>query len=120
MSFEVLLNELVSRVEGAEGAIILDVDGEAVQWSSGNASERLRLRAAYVAVAFRSCREALKNLNLGAIEHLIIKYEGAGFILQELDSGCFVVVELSPRANLSQALYRMQPSVLDLRREITA
>jgi len=46
---DTLLNELVSSVEGATGAIIVAVDGEAVGWGVSSFSERLRLRGAYAA-----------------------------------------------------------------------
>jgi predicted regulator of Ras-like GTPase activity (Roadblock/LC7/MglB family) len=116
--FQALLKKLVSKVEGAEGAIFLDREGEAVQWHARSDAERLRLRAAYLAVVLRCCRASADALALGRIRYLLIDYEGARLVAEEVEGGYFVVIELSNSANLGQALYRMGPAVEDLRREI--
>jgi predicted regulator of Ras-like GTPase activity (Roadblock/LC7/MglB family) len=118
--FKALLKELVSSVEGATGAIFLASDGEAVQWYSGDGGERLQLRGAYITVALQGCRGAADRLTLGGIRHLILEYDGASFIVQELDRGYCVVLELDSSANIGQAIYRIQPVVARLRRETGA
>jgi predicted regulator of Ras-like GTPase activity (Roadblock/LC7/MglB family) len=118
--FEVILQELVSSVEGATGAILLDADGEAVRWYTLGSSERLRLRAAYIAVAVQSCRTSSARLRIGPINHLIIQYDGASFLVKELEEGYFFALELNSSANLGQALNRIQPAVASLRQEMAA
>ena len=120
MSFQAILKNLVSSVEGAEGAIFLDVDGEAVQWYAKGDAERLKLRAAYTAVIVQSCRAVSKSTDLGQMLHLMLEYESARLLVQEVESGYFVVLELSTTANLGQALYRMQPAIARLRRAVAA
>jgi predicted regulator of Ras-like GTPase activity (Roadblock/LC7/MglB family) len=116
--FKTLLKELVSSVEGATGAIFLASDGEAVQWYSNDDGERLQLRGAYITVALRGCRALADRLTPGSIRHLVLEYDSATFIVQELDRGYFVVLELDSSANIGQALYRTQPVVAHLCREI--
>lgn len=118
--FQAILKDLVSSVEGAEGAIFLDADGEAVQWCARGDVERLKLRAAYVAVMVQSCRAASASSKLGHMLYLMLEYEGARLIVQEIESGYFVVLELKSTANLGQALHRIQPAVTRLRREVAA
>jgi predicted regulator of Ras-like GTPase activity (Roadblock/LC7/MglB family) len=118
--FKTLLKELVSSVEGATGAIFLASDGEAVQWYSDDDGERLRLRGAYITVALQECRALAARLTLGGVRYLVLEYESASFIVQELDRGYFVVLELESSANIGQALFRTQPVVALLRREIAA
>lgn len=118
--FKALLKELVLSVEGATGAIFLASDGEPVQWYSEDGGERLQLRSAYIMVALQSCRTFADHLMLGDIHRLVVEYEGASFIVQELDRGYFVLLELRPSANIGQAVYRIQPVVARLRREIAA
>ncbi|HXG93264.1 MAG TPA: roadblock/LC7 domain-containing protein [Blastocatellia bacterium] len=120
MPFRALLNELVSSVEGATGAMVLEGDGEAVQWYALNDEERLRLRAAYIAVTMQQSRALTGRMNLGEIKCLILQYDGASFITEELDGAYFLLLELSPSANIGQALHRIRPAVATLRRAIAA
>ena len=46
--FTNLLERLVSNIQGADGALVLESDGEAVQWYCPGGAELLRLRCAYL------------------------------------------------------------------------
>ena len=120
MSFKPVLQELVTEVEGAEGAIFLEVDGEAVEWYAPDNGDRLRLRAAYVAVVLQASRALAKHLDIGTARHMLLAYDGAKFIIEELESGYFLALEVNVSTNIAQARYRMQPVVESLRREILA
>ncbi|MCI0487699.1 MAG: roadblock/LC7 domain-containing protein [Blastocatellia bacterium] len=120
MPFRALLKELVLSVDGANGAIILDAEGEAVQWWGRDEIERLHLRAAYVIVMIQTCRATTSSLELGDLCYMVIEYEGARFVVEELESECFIVLEMDPSANIGQAIHRIQPAVENLRREIAA
>lgn len=120
MPFQAILKDLVSSVEGAEGAIFLDGEGEAVQWYAKDNGDRLRLRAAYIAVAVQACRAISTGLKLGAMRHLTIEYERARLLIQEIESDYFIVIELNTSANLGQAFYRIQPTLERIRRLLAA
>ena len=92
-------------------------DGEAVEWGTSGQSERLRLRSAYVAVVMQTFRAASGRAGLGRLHHLVVEYQGATMIAQEIDEDCSVIVELKPNASVSRAVYRMQSSVALLRKE---
>lgn len=115
-----MMEELVESVEGAQGAIFLDKDGEAVQWYPEVDDNRLCLRGAYMAVVVQSCRRSVEKLGLGKIRHLLFEYEDARFVIEEVDEAYFVLLELSSSANLGQALERIQMTVAKVREEITA
>jgi len=114
-----LLNELVSSVDGATGAIIVAADGEAVQWGAAEGSERLRLRGAYVAFVMQTFRAAAARAGLGRLHHLVVEYNGATVIAQKIDDDCSVVLELKANASVGRAVYRMQTVAARLRDEIT-
>ncbi|HEU4388033.1 MAG TPA: hypothetical protein VFV34_09570 [Blastocatellia bacterium] len=118
--FEATLKKLVVDTDGADGAIFLDAEGEAVQWYARTDADLLRLRAAYLAVALQSCRMSVTRLGLGRIFHLVIEYRSAWYVIQELTRDYFLVLQMDPSANLAQALERIEPIVADLRREIAA
>jgi predicted regulator of Ras-like GTPase activity (Roadblock/LC7/MglB family) len=118
LQFLDILVDLVQSVEGASGAIFLDGDGEAVQWYPPLDADRLRLRAAYLAVVVKAFRLSSEKLRLGAIRALVVQYEGAQFVIEEIEGGYFLVLEMSPSANIAQGIGRIAPTVSSLRREI--
>ncbi|HLG14800.1 MAG TPA: roadblock/LC7 domain-containing protein [Blastocatellia bacterium] len=120
MPFKALLMELVSAVEGAEGAIFMDAEGEAVQWHARGDAERLRLRAAYIAVVLQTARASVRRLELGSIGHLVVEYEGARFVVSELGRDYLLLLELNKSSNVAEALFRIQPAAARLRQEVAA
>lgn len=120
MPFKALLKELVTSVQGASGAILLEADGEAVQWYTDAEVERLRLRAAYIALVLQGCRASTKHANLGDTGCTILQYDGASFLGQQIERDYFLVIELDSSANVGQAIHRIQPAVASIRRELTA
>ncbi|HKP86397.1 MAG TPA: roadblock/LC7 domain-containing protein [Blastocatellia bacterium] len=120
MPFKALLKELVASAQGASGAILLEADGEAVQWYAEREEDRLRLRAAYVVMVLESCRSVAARADLGNMGCTILQYDGASFVGQEVEGGYFLVLELDPSANVGQALYRLQPTMDKLRRVLEA
>ncbi len=120
MGFESILKDVVAGVDGATGAIFLDNGGEAVQWYARGDSERLKLRAAYLAVLVQTCRSCCARLNLGSISQTILEYEGAWLITEEIDASYFVMLELANSANLAKALSRLSIATASLRQEIAA
>lgn len=120
MSIETVLSDLVTDVDGATGAIILAADGEAVQWHATTDDEQLRLRGAYVAVAVQSYRESIARSELGAMRGLVLEYDGASFVAQDIDSDCFVAIELTASANIGEAMFRLGPAATKLRNELIA
>lgn len=120
MSIDSLLKKLVAQVEGATGAIVLEADGEAVQWYTIADSDRLRLRSAYVAVVVKASQAAASRSALGELKSLLFKYDSCCLLVREIESDCFVVLELGPSANIGQALFRLEPIIRELRGEIAA
>lgn len=118
MSIDSLLKKLVAQVKGATGAIVLEADGEAVQWHTTTDSDRLRLRSAYVAVVLKASQAPASREALGDLRSLLLKYDCSCLVAREIESDCFVVLELGPSANIGQALFHLDPIVKELRGEI--
>jgi predicted regulator of Ras-like GTPase activity (Roadblock/LC7/MglB family) len=118
--FTNLLKQLVSSVEGATGALMLESDGEAVQWYSRTEGERLRLRSAYLATVLKSCRAAMEGMNFGRLGHLVLNYDGASFVIQELSPGYYLVLEMSPFTNVAEGIHNLKQALTELLREFEA
>jgi predicted regulator of Ras-like GTPase activity (Roadblock/LC7/MglB family) len=116
--FRTILRELVRAVDGAEGAIVVDAEGEAVRWFPENTSDRLLLRAAYVALSAESCRASLEKLRLKKTEPIVLGYQGASFVADDLGGGYSLILELNASANLAQAMDKIKDSAKILREEI--
>jgi predicted regulator of Ras-like GTPase activity (Roadblock/LC7/MglB family) len=113
--FKAVLGELVSSVRDATSAIVLEADGEAVQWHTLGSEEMLRLRCAYIAVVMQSLRASASRLGLGRSGCFVLEYDGATFVIGELDESYFVALELGPAANVGLAIHRIRPAVARLR-----
>ncbi|MFY9607210.1 MAG: roadblock/LC7 domain-containing protein [Blastocatellia bacterium] len=120
MPFTKLLEHLVSSVDGATGALILEADGEPVQWYSRTDGELLRLRSAYLVNLLPACRAATSRMNLGELGHLVINYDGATFVIQELSRGYYLLLEMNALANVANAVYRLTQALPDARRAFEA
>lgn len=118
MPFTAILKELVFRIEGAEGAIVIEADGEAVQWFARGDDELLRLRAAYVALAAQACRDLIKSLGFANEGAMVLRYEGASFVVAELESNYLLILALDARANIGQALAKIQAAAARLLAEL--
>lgn len=118
MPFTAILKELVETIDGAEGAIVLEADGEAVQWFSKGNVEQLRLRAAYIALTAQSCRDITRQLNLLNQDATLIAYEGASFLIRHLESDYMVILEMTPTANIGKALYKIKSTSTKLQKEL--
>jgi predicted regulator of Ras-like GTPase activity (Roadblock/LC7/MglB family) len=115
--FKALLEELVAKVDGAQGAIFLEKDGEAVAWYARGDGERLRLRAAYAAVVLQAARKLADQTKAGATRRLVLAYDQARLIIEELESGYFLVLELNDDAIIGKAIHLSKPTVEKLRVE---
>ena len=120
MPFTNLLMQLVSSVEGATGALIIESDGEAVQWYSRTDGERLRLRSAYLASVLKCCQAAMESMNLGGLGHVVLNYDGASLVIQELSPGYYLVLEMSPFTNVAEGVHNLKRALPELRREFEA
>jgi predicted regulator of Ras-like GTPase activity (Roadblock/LC7/MglB family) len=105
MAFQALLDRLVSSVEGAHGAVLMDASGEVV-FEAGDRDERHRLIGAYQGIALLRLREAEERCEIGDVRHLHSRYSGGHVILRPLKDGYFLVVSLAADANVGQALFR--------------
>jgi predicted regulator of Ras-like GTPase activity (Roadblock/LC7/MglB family) len=118
LPFTAILKELVENVDGAEGAIFLEADGEAVQWFAKGDAELLKLKAAYVALTTNLCRDVSQTANLTTQGTMLIAYEGASFLVNELTNGYMVMLEMQPMANIGQAMHRIKTTTAKLQREL--
>lgn len=110
--FSEMLAELVDRVDGAVGAAFVDSYGEAVQChvASGGDDEYVKLMGAYQGIAFQTSRMICSQLDSGGIDYFYTSYANVSFLIKSLDQDYFVMLVLSPEANVGQGIYAIRKS----------
>ena len=105
MPYQALLDTLVRSVDGAQSALLLDGNGELVV-EAGDRDERHRLIGAYQGIALAQARQLEERYATGEIRHILWRYAGGHVILRPLRDGYYLLLSLSPDANVGQCLHR--------------
>ena len=118
MSFKVLLNELVSQVPGALGAIIADWEGEAVDQSGCMDDYELKVIGAHKGIILQNLRDVVKRLGEDQLHELVITTEQAQTLVLPVTNDYFLVLTLERSAMLGRALFEARRCILALQQEI--
>jgi predicted regulator of Ras-like GTPase activity (Roadblock/LC7/MglB family) len=78
--------------------------------AGGERDERQRLIGAYQGIALARARELDGRYATGEIHHVLCRYSGGHVILRPLKDGYYLVVSLSPSANVGLGLFRSAES----------
>jgi len=105
MPYQALLEKLVSSVEGAQAALLLDSTGEVVV-GAGDLGEGPRLIGAYQGIALARAREVDNRYTTGEIDHILCRYDDGNVILRPLKDGYYLVVSLLSSASVGFGLFR--------------
>jgi predicted regulator of Ras-like GTPase activity (Roadblock/LC7/MglB family) len=93
-------------VPGAEGALLLDSEGEVVVQVGG--SFRHRLIGAYQGISLSIARRIGARHGTGAVESLTCRYSRAALVMRPLKDGYYVVLAMAPGGALAQAEHRSE------------
>ncbi len=117
--FKQALTEIVERTEGATGALIMGMDGIAVErvLLPEASDANMDVAAAEVTSLLRSAMRAGVNTGLGAPEELVVNFREARVLSRLLSSEYFVVLALRPDGNLGRGRYELRKAELRLARE---
>ena len=104
MPYQRLLDELV-RHTGAEGALLLDSEGEVVV-EAGAKDERHRLIGAYQGINQAAVRRSAHRNMAGSIHYVLYRYAGAAIVLRPLKDGYYLVLSLRPGPAVAVGVHR--------------
>jgi len=94
-----ILEKLLSQVEGATSALLLDAQGELVV-GAGALDERQRLIGAYAGISLGIALRSAERQSTGRLLHLLWRHERGSVVLCPLKDGYYLVVSLGPDALL--------------------
>ena len=117
--FKQLLETIIERTEGSLGALIMGIDGIAVERLLKEAGQEANLdvAAAEFTSLVRSAQKAGKDTGLGNLRELVISLDGAVVIMRLLGRDYFVVLAIRPEGNLGRARFELRKAELQLNKE---
>ena len=117
--FKETLEAIVERTEGSLGALIMGIDGIAVERSLKEAGQEanLDIAAAEFTSLLRNAQRAGKDTGLGDLRELVITLDDAVILMRLLGREYFVVLAISPDGNLGRARFELRKAELQMAKE---
>ncbi len=94
-------------IPGAEGALLLDSEGEVVV-QAGEGAFRHRLIGAYQGISLAVARRIGARHGMGSVESLVCRYSRAALVLRPLKDGYYFVLALTPAGHVADAVRRSE------------
>ncbi|HKY29548.1 MAG TPA: hypothetical protein VJM12_16540 [Pyrinomonadaceae bacterium] len=119
--FKTLLESILERTEGSLGALIMGLDGIAVEKVLGDAGAEANLdvAAAEFTSLVRNAQRAGSDTGLGSLHELMISLEHATLVMRLLSRDYFVVLAIKPEGNLGRGRFELRKAELQLAREFS-
>jgi predicted regulator of Ras-like GTPase activity (Roadblock/LC7/MglB family) len=117
--FKQALAEIVERTEGATGALIMGMDGIAVErhfLPEGN-DTNMDIAATEVTSLVRGAMRAGLNTGLGTLEEICVNFDRVRVLARMLSPEYYVVLTLGPEGNLGRGRYELRKAELRLAQE---
>ena len=117
--FKQALSEIVERTEGATGALIMGMDGIAVErvFLPEGSESNMDVAAAEVTSLVRSALRAGSNTGLGSLNELFVSFEQAQIMARMFSPEYFIVLAMKPGGNVGRGRYELRKAELRLARE---
>ena len=118
MPFKTLLNSLVERVPGAQGAIIADWEGEAVEQVGLMDDYDLKVIGAHKGVILHNMREVVGRLGNDELKEIVVTTKEAQTLILPVTREYYLVLTLDRSDMLGRALLEARRCTQALYREI--
>jgi predicted regulator of Ras-like GTPase activity (Roadblock/LC7/MglB family) len=119
--FKKLLESILERTEGSLGALIMGLDGIAVEKVIGEAGNEANLdvAAAEFTSLVRSTQRTGNDIGLGNLRELVVSLDRTTMVMRLLGREYFVVLALNPEGNLGRGRYELRKAELQLTKEFS-
>jgi len=114
--FKELLETIIERTDGSLGALIMGIDGIAVERSLKQAGQEANLdvAAAEFTSLVRNAQRAGKDTGLGNLRELVVSLDDAVVLIRLLGRDYFVVLAIHPEGNLGRARFELRKAELQI------
>lgn len=118
MDFKEELKILVERIEGAQGAVLVDSSGERVDSYARQGEQDLEWLGARYGIPLRDTIKITKELDEGEIQELILDQNKGLLLIAPLYEGFFVLLIMTPSGNLGQGRFELKKAAFHLDRDL--
>ena len=117
--FKEALTDVIEKTEGATGALIMGMDGIAVErvLLPEGSDANMDVAAAEVTSLVRSAIRAGVNTGHGHLRELVVNFETTCVVARMFSNEYFVVLTLRPDGNLGRGRFELRKAELALARE---
>ena len=117
MPYQSLLDGLMRSVRGAQGAVLLDSEGEVVV-ESGARDYRHRLIGAYQGIALTTAQQTLGPYAESGIRYVLCRYAWGSVILRPLRDGYYLILSLRPGVAIGPGLHHSERTQAEMDAEL--
>lgn len=117
--FRETLQKVIERTEGAMGALIMGMDGIAVEKVLLSAGEdaNLDVAATEFTTLLRSTQRSGNDIGLGNLREFVVGFEEMNMVVRLFNREYFVILAVRPDGNLGRGRFELRKAELDLARE---
>jgi predicted regulator of Ras-like GTPase activity (Roadblock/LC7/MglB family) len=117
--FKDKLEAILQRTEGAIGALIMGIDGIAVEkvLSKEGRDANLDVVAAELTTLIRNSQRMGEDTGLGGLNELVLNLEGAYLAMRLISREYFIVLALQSDGNVGRGRFELRKAELELARE---
>lgn len=117
--FKESLTRVVEKTEGATGALIMGMDGIAVEkvFLPEGDDANMDVAAAEITTLVRGAMRAGGDTGFGGLRELVVAFEQLRLVARLLTNEYFVVLALRPDGNLGRGRFELRKAELELARE---
>jgi predicted regulator of Ras-like GTPase activity (Roadblock/LC7/MglB family) len=117
-TFTEILEEAVTSLPGALGAIFVDWEGEAVDEFATPAEPEIRVTGAQWGVAYYLARDLCAKHALGVPGEVVLRFQRQQVIISRVTDEYLLVLAMDADANLGRALEQARHAAVRLREEM--
>jgi predicted regulator of Ras-like GTPase activity (Roadblock/LC7/MglB family) len=120
MVFSDLLKHIVGRVDGAIGALIMGLDGIAIEQQINDADRydnRLSMIAAAYATLLRNSMRTSSDVGVGQLQEMTVLSGNMMLVIKLINPEYFLLVALEANGNVGRARFELRKAQLLLEEE---
>ncbi len=122
MVFSELLKQIVNKVEGAVGVLIMGLDGIAIEQqieNTANYDGQLSIIAAAYATLLRNSIRTSSDVGVGSLQEMTVISGNLTLVIKLINPEYFLLVALGPNGNVGRARFELRKAQLLLEEEFS-
>jgi predicted regulator of Ras-like GTPase activity (Roadblock/LC7/MglB family) len=120
MVFSELLKQIVNKVEGTVGVLIMGLDGIAIEQQiedPRNYDGQLSIIAAAYATLLRNSMRTSSDVGVGALQEMTVISGNLTLVIKLINPEYFLLIALGPNGNIGRARFELRKAQLLLEEE---